>query len=353
MKNIKLSYKEAAKYAAGIIVLITLIFWMLMYFGSSAFLPIEEKPHFDRNFNSWVPLVGALETYIYLFILFVINFKILQSKIKERRKIFIAIIVTFATALFLNFIKILFMQAVVNLDRVPPGVRVGPLIKDLTFAAIVLFFSFFVYLSSQKQQIVLEFEAMKAENARSRLEALKNQLDPHFLFNSFNTLDALIQEEPEKARSYLQQLSSIFRYVMLNKEVTTLDDELKFSCSYTELVQLRYENSLVVEFNVDEKYLCFEIVPLSIQVLIENAIKHNVIISDSPFVINITIGPNPVVIVSNDIRPKKTPIAGSGIGLSNLSERFRLKLQKEISISDKGGVFVVVLPLKSPDQNIS
>lgn len=353
MKNVKLSYKEAVKYATIIFVLVSLMVWILMYFGSSAFIPTGERPHFDRDFNRWVPVIGAIGTYLYLFALFALNFKILESKIKGHRKTIIAIIATVASAILFNIIMSLFMQAVVPVDNLPYSVRTGTLIKDFVFAAIVFFLSLIIYLSSQKQHMILEYEAMKAENARSRFEALKNQLDPHFLFNTFNTLDSLIQDEPEKARNYLQQLSSIFRYVIPNKELTTLEDELKFSSNYTDLMQLRYENSLLVEFNVDERYLCYEIVPLSVQILIENAIKHNVISSESPFLIRITVGPNPTVTVSNEIRPKKTFNTGSGIGLSNLTERFRLKIQKEIVISDTDGVFTVILPLQSPENNIS
>ena len=349
MKNKKLSYKDAAKYATGIFVLVSLTVWMLMHFGSSAFIPTGEKPHFVRDFNQLVPIVGAIGTFVYLFLLFVLNFKILESKIKDRWKSVVVILVTLAAAFIFNFIMSLIIESMINVDDMDPNARIEPLVRNLVFAAIVYFLSLVTYLSTKKQQMALEYEAMKAENARSRFEALKNQLDPHFLFNTFNTLDSLIQEDPARARNYLQQLSSVFRYVMPNKDLSTLEDELKFTRSYNDLMQLRYEDSLVFEFNIDEKYLHYEIVPLSIQALVENAIKHNIITLESPLVISITVGPEPVVTVSNEIRPKKTAQSGSGIGLSNLVERFKLKLQKEIIISDAGGIFTVILPLHSPE----
>ncbi|MDA3817488.1 MAG: histidine kinase [Prolixibacteraceae bacterium] len=353
MKNVRLSYIDAFKYATIIFVLVSLLVLLLLYFGTSAFIPTGERPHFDRGFNRWMPVIGALETYLYLFVLFAINFKILESKVKGRGKIIIVISATVATAFIFNLIVALFIKKVVIEDNIPLYANIGPLIKNLFFAAIVFFLSLIIYLSSQKQKMVLEYEAMKTENERSRFEALKNQLDPHFLFNTFNTLDSLIEEEPARARNYLQQLSSVFRYVISNKESTTLENELKFAHNYNELMQLRYENSLVFEFHIDEQYLAYRIVPLSIQTLIENAIKHNVISSDTPFVIRVTVGPDPVVIVSNKIIPKKTSQTGSGIGLSNLAERFKLKLQKEIEISDKDGTFTVILPLYPPKNNFS
>jgi two-component system, LytTR family, sensor kinase len=353
MKNNKLSYIEAAKYTTIIFVSISLMVFILMYFGSSAFIPSGERPNFDRSFSKWAPVFGSIEMYIYLFVLFVLNFKILESKIKGQRKIIIAILATLASAVIFFLATTLFINLFANIGKHSNDIHFGPLIKNLFMGSIVFFLSLIIYLSNQKQKMIIEFEAMKAENARSRFEALKNQLDPHFLFNTFNTLDSLIQEEPERARNYLQQLSSVFRYVISNKEFTTLENELKFARSYNDLMQLRYENSLVFEFNIDEQYLGYEIVPLSIQTLIENAIKHNVISLERPFVISITVGPGSVVSVSNEIRPKKTPQIGSGIGLSNLAERFRLKLQKEIVISDTNGVFSVILPLHPPKASIS
>jgi LytS/YehU family sensor histidine kinase len=216
---------------------------------------------------------------------------------------------------------------------------------------IIIFISQILLLSQKRRYAELNYEAMKAENANSRFEALKNQLDPHFLFNTFNTLDSLIQEDPEGARNYLQQLSAVFRYVMPNKELTTLGDELEFTRNYNDLMQLRYEDCLIFEFDIDENFLHYQIVPLSIQTLVENAIKHNVISADTPFTIKISVGPEPIVTVINQIRPKKTSQSGSGIGLSNLSERFKLKLQKEIIITNVNGVFKVTLPLLTPESN--
>ncbi len=348
MKNSKLSYIDATKYATIIFVSLSLMVFILMYFGSSAFIPLGERPNFDRGFSKWAPIFGAIETYIYLFALFVLNFKIVDSKIKGRRKILYAILATLATAVIFFLATTFLMNFFANMGKHPNDIHLGPLIKNLFLGAIVFFLSLIIYLSKQKQKMIIEFEAIKGENARSRFEALKNQLDPHFLFNTFNTLDSLIEEEPKKARNYLQQLASVFRYVISNKDFTSLESELKFARSYNNLMQLRYENCLVFEFDIDEQYLNYGIVPLSIQTLIENAIKHNVISEEQPFVIRIVVGPGPVVTVSNEKRLKKTPQAGSGIGLSNLTERFRLKLQKEIEISDKDGTFTVLLPLHSP-----
>ncbi len=348
MKKMRLTYKDAAIYSTIFFCVVSLLFGIVLYFGRSAFVPSGERPPVERDFNLWIPLVFFLGSYIYYFILFALNFKILESKIKEQIKFIAVIICSLFIALIFNSITSYLMQIVTNVKDVPAGGRIGSLIKDIVLATGVLFLSVIIYLSSQKQRLAIEFEALKAENERSRFEVLKNQLDPHFLFNTFNSLDSLIEENTVMARNYLQQLSAVFRYVLSNKDSTSLGNELDFTHSYIDLMQLRYENSLIFEFSIDEHYLNYEIVPLSIQLLIENAIKHNVITIETPLIISVSVGPEPFVTVSNKIKLKKTVQSGSGVGLSNLAERFRLKYQKPIEISNNFGKFSVTLPLHYP-----
>lgn len=349
MKSNKLSYKAAAIYAAAIYVVIFLLAGVILYFGKSAFIPGEEMARPDWDFNPWFPVLGFVTSYLYLFLLFALNFKILESDIRSRKKSIIAVLATLGAALILNTGFLGIQSALLDIDFWNSHARGGALARDLILAVITIFTSQIAYLSNKKQQIALEYESMKAENAQSRFEALKNQLDPHFLFNTFNTLDSLIGEDTAKARDYLHQLSSVFRYVMPNRDITTLAEELDFTRNYSTLMQLRYEQGLIFEFNIDERYMNYEIVPLSIQTLVENAIKHNVVSLDEPLVVRISTGSDNTVTVSNVVQPKKTPEQGGGIGLSNLAERFRLKIQKDISISNSDGVFSVSLPLRKPD----
>ncbi|MDR2039493.1 MAG: histidine kinase [Bacteroidales bacterium] len=353
MKNKKLSYKAAATYAGGIYLMLFVMIWVFIFFGRSAFIPTEEIPHHrpDMELGPWMPVLGFITTYLYLFMLFALNFKIMESRIKESKKVFVAIAATLAVALIFNlvFFQIQLSMIEIDIDEWKAQAQFGTLVKDVILAVIVIFSAQIVYLSKKKQQMALEYETMKAENARSRFEALKNQLDPHFLFNTFNTLDSLIQENPERARDYLHQLSSVFRYVIPNKELTTLEDELNFTRSYNTLMQLRYEDSLIFDFDIDEHYLSYEIVPLSIQTLVENAIKHNVITANKPLTIRIATAPNDTITISNCIQHKKVPEFSGGIGLSNLAERFRLKTRKEITITNANDTFTVILPLKQAE----
>jgi LytS/YehU family sensor histidine kinase len=164
------------------------------------------------------------------------------------------------------------------------------------------------------------------------------------LFNSLNTLDGLIGYDDEKAHNYLQNLSSIFRYTIQNKEITTLKDELHFVESYACLMKIRYGNNLKIQYTVDEKYNNFHIMPISLQLLIENAIKHNVINDKHPLTILIETTENDTIKVSNTIQPKINAEAGEGVGLANLTERYNLLFGKEILIT-QNGVFGVEIPL--------
>jgi sensor histidine kinase YesM len=191
---------------------------------------------------------------------------------------------------------------------------------------------------------LVENQRLIAENIRNRHEALKNQLNPHFLFNSLNTLDGLIGFDDEKAHNYLQHLSSSFRYTMQNKEITTLNDELQFVESFAYLMKIRYGDNLNIQYSIDEKYRRYNILPVSVQLLIENAIKHNVVNDRHPLTIRIETTEKDTVRVSNAIQPKLDAEAGEGIGLANLAERYRLLFGMEVTIT-KNGVFAVEIPL--------
>jgi LytS/YehU family sensor histidine kinase len=150
-----------------------------------------------------------------------------------------------------------------------------------------------------------------------------------------------------KAQEYVQQLSYVFRYTLQNKEVITLEEELKFTLAYCHLMKIRYGESLQFVQHIDEKYYHYSIVPLSLQTLVENAIKHNVVSNKQPILITFSTSERETIRVINPVQPKKDAESGESIGLSNLSERYRLLWNKEISIKNTGGVFEVEIPLIS------
>jgi len=218
------------------------------------------------------------------------------------------------------------------------------LIKDLIISIIVLLSTFLLFSVSERQQTLLENEKLIAENLRIRYEVLKNQVDPHFLFNSLNTLNGLIAIDIDKSQEFIQNLSSVFRYAIGNKEVTTLEEELEFTKSYASLMKIRYGDNLQIIYKINERFKYYYIMPISLQLLVENAIKHNIISNKKPLVINIETTTNSTIQVLNNIQPKQNAEPGTGIGLANIAERYKLLFQKEVTITQTD-VFCVEIPL--------
>lgn len=211
---------------------------------------------------------------------------------------------------------------------------------------IMIGISQIIYLNKRNQQQRIEVERLSAENNRSQYIALKNQLDPHFLFNSLNTLSGLIGSDTEKAQQYVQQLSDIFRYSMQDKELVTIAQEVEFAQTFGELMKIRYGDALTIEYRVAHEVMEKGIMPFSLQILIENAVKHNVISPKRPLTISIySDAEQKHIVVENPIQAKREPQIGEGIGLANLTKRYELIGHCPIAILQHDAVFSVSLPI--------
>ena len=186
---------------------------------------------------------------------------------------------------------------------------------------------------------------LQAENDTARYTALQNQLNPHFLFNSLNTLIAEIEYNPGNAVSFTKHLSSVYRYVLQSqsKTLVTLSEELEFTRSYLFLHEVRLGNCLHCEYDIPADSKDSLLPPLTLQLLVENVIKHNSITQSKPMTITIRIE-NEYLEVSNPIHPKKTT-ASSGVGLQNLAKRCQLMSGGDILIERHTEIFTVKVPL--------
>ncbi|MDR2036862.1 MAG: histidine kinase [Bacteroidales bacterium] len=218
-------------------------------------------------------------------------------------------------------------------------------VKDLIVLVIVFLLTALTFMWEQRQKTRLENQRLLTENLQNRYDVLKNQVDPHFLFNSLNTLNGLIGYDDDKAHEYVDQLSLVFRHTMHNKEILSLSEELDFTMSYIYLMKIRYNDSLQLITNIDDLYLDYYILPCGLQLLIENAIKHNIVSNKYPLEVTIETSGHDTILVRNNIRRKPEVEAGSGVGLANLNERYRLLFRKEIIIKDMDGIFSVEVPL--------
>jgi sensor histidine kinase YesM len=204
-----------------------------------------------------------------------------------------------------------------------------------------------VFLVREAESEKVKKEQLERARAEAELEALKNQIDPHFIFNSLNTLSHLIEETPQKAKHFNDNLADVYRYILQNKgrELVLLREEMVFLNDYFSLLKIRFESAVQLSIYVsDELFDLYLIPPISLQILLENAIKHNEFSDTLPLLITIDIK-NDELVIRNQVRKKTLRKASSKIGLNNLGERYRLTTNKEISIKEEEQEFVVSLPV--------
>ncbi|WP_128545011.1 sensor histidine kinase [Larkinella soli] len=198
----------------------------------------------------------------------------------------------------------------------------------------------------QWQENALRAAQLEKEKVQVQLDNLKNQLSPHFLFNSLSSLDGLIHENPDLASQFLRQLSKVFRYVIQNKdkELVSLETELDFIRNYISLLKTRFNGSLDVQVSVSEEASDKAIVPVTLQILIENAIKHNIADSAHPLTIRIRADED-YVTVENNLQRKTRVDTSNGQGLTNLKALYHFLSDKNVKVEEKPEKFEVSVPL--------
>ena len=204
-----------------------------------------------------------------------------------------------------------------------------------------------VFLVKETESEMIRNEQLERAKAEAELEALKNQIDPHFIFNSLNTLSHLIEVKPIKAKQFNDNLAEVYRYILQNKarDLVLLKEEMNFLQNYFALLKIRFENAVRMEVAMDEnKTDHYLIPPISLQILVENAIKHNEFSEQLPLTIEINLADDELVI-SNPVRRKTLRKPSSKIGLQNLRERYRLVTNKEIVVRETENDFIVMLPV--------
>lgn len=224
----------------------------------------------------------------------------------------------------------------------PPWWRLPWVMAGLLVLAVVI-----VVLSLRARDRRLRYrDRMEQERVRFQLEALRSQVDPHFLFNSFNALIELIESDPARAVEHVEQLSTFFRNVLQvrDRERITLNEELKLLENYFALEQRRFGEAIGMDVAVDEACLARGVVPLTLQLLVENALKHNVVVGGARFLIRISAADDALV-VSNPIRPRATPPRSTGFGLESITKRYAALTNRPIAITRDGGMFEVRVPL--------
>lgn len=197
----------------------------------------------------------------------------------------------------------------------------------------------------QWKQSAVDAERYAKESMAATYENLKSQVNPHFLFNSLNALTNLVYEDPNKAVTFIKQLSDVYRYVLdtRDKEVVPIEDEIKFLESYAYLQQIRFEDKLSIEILLSSTNSM--VAPLALQMLIENAVKHNEVSEQNPLHIKVYYEGSNIVVENNVQKKVQAGESSSGLGLENIIKRYQFLSDKKVEVSETGSLFTVKLPL--------
>jgi len=215
------------------------------------------------------------------------------------------------------------------------------------FGLLVVFLDIGIILLNKWRFSLAEIERFKKENLETQFEMLRIQVHPHFLFNSLNTLSSLIYQNQDTAAHFVREMSSVYRYILEKRkaELVPLSEELEFTDSYCYLLSLRFDKKLIFEKNVAEKCYDMLIVPLTLQILIENAVKHNIVSTKQPLIIRIFTENDNRLVVHNNLQKKPVSSYSSGIGLENIRSRLAFISGKNLIVTENETEFVVKVPL--------
>jgi LytS/YehU family sensor histidine kinase len=188
---------------------------------------------------------------------------------------------------------------------------------------------------------------VQKENLQSQFEVLKQQVNPHFLFNSLNVLTSLIKIDPDLAESFTERLSKVYRYVLENKEkdLVSLSIELEFLNAYLFLLEIRFMKKLLIEIKIDKSYSDYQILPIAIQLIIENAIKHNTFSKAQPLKIEIFVDEQQRLNIVNNLNVRETKLVSTGVGLENINRRYALVSDQKPEFIKTSVQFIAKLPL--------
>jgi len=223
------------------------------------------------------------------------------------------------------------------------------LLRGAVIGGFLFFIAYLLRVTALNQRSRLENEKLKKENLQARLSLLQEQVRPHFLFNSLGTLRSMVSEPA--ARDFIQRLADVYRYLLNNGQADLVDlrAELAFTQAYLYILQERFEDALVVDIDIPDRYLPMKLPPVTLQLLVENAVKHNVADVNHPLRLQIRAWSDDRLTVSNTLCPKRTLADSLGTGLNNIRDRYHLLLNRDIEVSrqpDSFNVTVYLLPAR-------
>ncbi|MCX2741800.1 sensor histidine kinase [Pontibacter anaerobius] len=328
----------------GIAALTTVLFFYMMVFIHTGSIWI-----FQKSFLTELSLIILFLLALFWALDYISQFfgKGYGARINAWLKPFVegATVILVANALNAVFILIPYLTFVEGFVMDPMRVRLGFVVSTIAS----LFFYYFVERERSKKQLqeqLLRSEQLQKESFKAQLESLKSQVNPHFLFNSLNVLGSLIYKDPDQAAQFLGQLSEVYRSLLDNgqKTLVPLRTELELANAYIYLMKTRFGDKVVFEVEVPQESLPYEVPPSAVQMLLENAIKHNGSTSQKPLRIRVYTS-DITLVVENNLQPRREDVKSTKTGLENIRKRYALLTDRQLEISQTGSEFIVKLPL--------
>ena len=277
-----------------------------------------------------------------------VNRRLKWNKFKRYRIVISALGGVALTVLGIFMIRILINVWIEDktFDAFISGERLQFYIIALLITLVITLFFHAVYFYKRTQENKVKEQKIIAGTASAKFESLKNQIDPHFLFNSLNVLSSLIEENQENAQKFTTSLSKVYRYVLeqKDKELVSVEEELSFAKTYMNLLKMRFENSLFFELPESIPNPEAKVVPLSLQLLLENTVKHNVASEQHPLRIRIFIE-NDYLVVENNYQKKEVMQGRPGVGLQNIVSRYAIITNRSVLVRQDEKVFAVSIPI--------
>jgi two-component system LytT family sensor kinase len=279
-------------------------------------------------------------------------FKIKNTEIIRNLKILITTVsISMILAGSIYYLGIFQFSTLCGIETITPWNQfLIDMIRALFLSVALCVFNQFYWVSKDKSALELSIAELKEEMMSSKYHSLKAQISPHFLFNSLNTLTSLMYEDRDLASDFVSRLASCYRYILDHREqdVISLRKELQFLDSFVFMMTVRHKNAIKIHTEVSEHYLEYKIPTLCIQMLVENALKHNYYSKEQPIDIEITTNQGCLVVVNN-IRKRKEQKNNTGLGLSNIRKRYAFYTDQEVRVFDDGSTFEISLPLLKSD----
>lgn len=342
--------KMKDKYLFSLLIISVMVAFLIHFPELVSLFDVSEQSHLFPGMKMMDVANEVFFTFVSLVLLFALNTVMFGFNRSSARITWQKMILSFVFTWIINNMLgqvFVYLHHQFNIPAIDAMVHhyLHPL-RDFIMACIVTGSCCMIHLIRKTQRVQIENQQLHAENLLNQYEALKSQLNPHMLFNSLNTLRSLIRETPDRAQDYLQELSRVLRYTLqgnISRSVT-LREEMEFVHAYIFLLKMRYEDNLLFDITLEADAESRTLPPMSVQLLIENAVKHNEISNRHPLTIRVSAGTDSLV-VTNPIQRKLTTSRGTGIGLANLSKRYHFLCRKEIEVKEENDTFSITIPL--------